>query len=122
MAILIDPKGLLEGKRLRKLCYMSRLYYPFLLSMTNFYARIEIDPELLAMKLSMLKDPTMNEEAVETYFTDYSNAGLGLLYEAKGSRWMQFDTPLKMRASFPTNEDNSSPEPPVEEYTTWLKS
>ena len=48
--IMIDAKGLLEGKRLRKLGLKARLYYPLLLGMANTYARLELDYDLLAAR------------------------------------------------------------------------
>jgi hypothetical protein len=122
MAILIDPKGMLEGKRLRKLSHMARLYYFQTLAMTNFYARLEMDADLIALKLAIIKDPNLTDNIIEGYFDEYVSAGLCMKYTADGAEWVQYDTPLKMRADFPTNEDNASPAPPEPAYTDWLQS
>jgi hypothetical protein len=120
--ILLDSKGLLRGKRLRKLPIMARLYYPFLLGHTNFYARIELDPEVIAADLSLLNDPNLCDAEVESYFAAYERVGLCLVYKARGSRWAQFDTLVSMRRDFPSAEDNKTPAPPDTVYRDWLRS
>lgn len=122
MAIMIDPKGLLRGKRLRKLSHMPRLYYPYFLSLTNFYARVELDVEIIYNDLATINDPGLSETELEGYFEQYEKQGLCFIYQAKGSRWAQFDTPVSLRRSFSSAEDDASPVPPEPAYTDWLKS
>ncbi len=122
MAILIDPKGLLWGKRLRKLSNKARLYYPLMLGLTNFYARIELDEPCILSNFSSFKDADLTEENLRDWCNEYRDAGLAFLYKAGTQEWIQFDTPLAMRRNFATAEDNASPTPPEEEYTAWLQS
>jgi hypothetical protein len=122
MAILIHPKGLLWGKRLRKLSNKARLYYPLMLGLTNFYARIELDEPCILSNFTSFRDPDLTEENLALWFNEYTDAGLSFLYKAGTQKWIQFDTPLAMRKSFPTAEDNASPAPPEAEYTAWLQS
>jgi hypothetical protein len=126
MAILLDPQGLLWGKRVRKLSLKTRLYYPLVLGITNFYARIEVDGDFILSKLSSFKDPDLTPESIKGWFTEYEAAKLALLYPADTSvaepaLWAQFDTPVSLRRQQPTNEDNASPVPPEQVYFAWLK-
>jgi len=122
MAILIDPKGLLWGKRLRKLSNKARLYYPLVLGLTNFYARVEVDEPCILSNFTSFKDTDLTEENLLLWFNEYRDAGLAFVYQAGTQTWIQFDTPLAMRKSFPTAEDNASPAPPDAEYAAWLQS
>jgi hypothetical protein len=122
MAILIDPKGLLWGKRLRKLSNKARLYYPLMLGLTNFYARIELDEPCILSNFISFRDPDLTEENLALWFNEYRDAGLAFLYQAGTQTWIQFDTPLAMRKNFPTAVDNASPAPEEAEYTAWLQS
>lgn len=121
MAIMIDPHGILRGKRMRKLTAMPRLYYPYILSLTNFFARLELDYELVHHDLATIKDDDLTETILERYFKEYVDSGLAFVYEAKGSTWCQFDTPVAMRMKFATTADWDSPVPPEPAYTDWLK-
>jgi hypothetical protein len=121
--ILLDPKGLLWGKRLRKLSLKGRLYYPLILGLTNFYARIELDEPVILSQFGSFKDPDLTAENLAGWFKEYADAGLAFPYEpAINQTWVQFDTPVAMRRDFPTTEDNQSPAPPEPEYTSWLRS
>jgi hypothetical protein len=123
MAILIDPKGLLWGKRLRRLSNKARLFYPLILGLSNFYARIELDEPCILSNFTSFKDPDLTEENIAVWFNEYRDAGLAFLYQPTASQtWVQFDTPLSMRREYPTSEDNASPAPPRVEYAAWLQS
>jgi hypothetical protein len=123
--ILIDPKGLMWGRRLRKLSLKARLYYPLMLSITNFYARVELDYDAILAQLSTFRDQDLTPANLASWFEEYKEANLVFLYSrAVGDPvfWVQFDTPVEMRRQFPSTEDNRSPEPPEPEYTDWLKA
>lgn len=123
MAILIDPKGLLWGKRLRRLSNKARLFYPLILGLSNFYARIELDETCILSNFSSFKDPDLTAENLTIWVNEYANAGLAYLYHPTATQiWVQFDTPLSMRREYPTSEDNQSPAPPLAEYSAWLQS
>ncbi len=124
--IMIDVKGLLEGKRLRKLGLKARLYYPLLLGLANTFARLELDYDLLAARFITFHDhDTAN---IADWFEEYEQAKLVFIYNGhdagaeEPTRWAQFDTPVEFRRLFATKEDNNSPEPPEPAYTDWLKS
>jgi hypothetical protein len=122
MAILIDSQGLIRGRRLRKLSSKARLLYPFLLGMTNFYGRIELDAEAISNDLRLLKDDTLDEGKVAEIFSEFCKANLAVEYAGKSTTWIQFDTPLRFRAEYPTSADNASPAPPEPTYTEWLQA
>jgi general stress protein YciG len=124
--IMMNTKGLLEGKRVRKLSLKARLYYPLLLGLANTFARLELDYELLAARFISFHDPdTAN---IENWFLEYEKADLVFLYDGpdagskNATRWAQFDTPIEYRRSYPTKEDADSPAPPEPAYTDWLQS
>jgi hypothetical protein len=100
---------------------MPRLYYPYILSLTNFFARLELDYELVHHDLATISDPDLSETELEGYFKQYEKHGLCFIYQAKGSTWCQFDTPVAMRMKFATTADWESPTPPEPAYTDWLK-
>jgi hypothetical protein len=121
--ILIDAKGILHGKRLRKLTARAHLYYPFLLGMSNFYARLELDEELLYLPFVPFNDVDLTAAAIGSFIREYTGVGLAMLYTAPdGATWVQFDTPVAMRRSHPTTDDNLSPAPPGDEYVAWLQT
>jgi hypothetical protein len=93
-----------------------------MLGLTNFYARIELDEPCILSNFTSFKDADLTEENLTNWFNKYTDAGLSFLYKAGTQTWIQFDTPLAMRKSFPTAEDNASPAPPEAEYTAWLQS
>ncbi|MGA3370691.1 MAG: hypothetical protein ABSC48_02905 [Terracidiphilus sp.] len=117
--ILIDAKGLIEGRRLRKLSTKARYLYPIFLGLSNFYARLELDYELLVGRLVTFHDPDVTLENIEAWFNKYKQAYLCFIYQ--NGEWAQFDTPVEMRRDYPSKEDNKSPAPPDTEYTNWLK-
>lgn len=120
--ILIDAEGILRGKRLRKLTARAHLYYPFLLGMSNFFARLEVDEELLYLPFTLFKDADLTPVAIGQFIREYVAEGLALPYKAPdGAKWIQFDTPVALRRSHPTTDDNQSPAPPAGEYREWLQ-
>jgi hypothetical protein len=124
--IMFDVKGLLEGKRLRKLGLKARLYYPLLLGLANTFARLELDYDLLAARFISFHDPDTTN--IADWFREYEQAKLVFIYDGhdigaeEPTQWAQFDTPVEFRRSFATKEDNDSPEPPEPAYGNWLKT
>jgi transcription elongation factor Elf1 len=100
----------------------ARLYYPLILGLTNFYARIELDEICILSNFTSFRDSDLTDENLKQWFNEYKDAGLAFPYKTTTQTWMQFDTPVAMRRSYPTAEDNTSPSPPEREYTEWLTS
>lgn len=124
--MMIDTKGLLEGKRLRKLGLKARLYYPLLLGLANTFARLELDYDLLTSRFVTFHDP--DTAKIEEWFHEYADAKLVLIYDGHNAgaeeptRWAQFDTPAEYRRSYASKEEQASPAPPEPLYTEWLKA
>jgi hypothetical protein len=126
--VLINVQGLLEGKRVRKLPLKARLYFPLLLGLSNTFARLELDYELLADKLASFHDPDADAASIAEWFREFEKVKLAFIYDGHNTgaeeptRWAQFDTPAEYRRSYPTKEDNDSPAPLEPAYTEWLKA
>ena len=126
--VLINVQGLLEGKRVRKLPLKARLYFPLLLGLSNTFARLELDYELLADKLASFRDPDADAASIAGWFREFEKVKLAFIYDGHNTgaeeptQWAQFDTPAEYRRSYPTKEDNDSPAPPEPAYTEWLKA
>lgn len=126
--VLINVQGLLEGKRVRKLPLKARLYYPLLLGLSNTFARLELDYDLLTARLASFRDPEADAGNIANWFKEYEKAKLVLVYTGNDAgadeptMWAQFDTPSEYRRSYASKEDAASPAPPEALYTEWLKS
>jgi hypothetical protein len=124
--IMIDVKGLLEGKRLRKLGLKARLYYPLFLGLANTFARLELDYDLLAARFITFHDPDTTN--IVDWFKEYEQAKLVFIYDGhdtgaeEPTQWAQFDTPVAFRRKYASTEDDQSPEPLEPAYTDWLKA
>ncbi len=123
---VIDAKELLEGKRMRKLTLKPRLYYPLLQGMSNIFARIELDFDLLQDKLATYRDP--DAANVADWFREYEQNKLVFVYPGNDvgaeepSVWAQFDVRTDNRRKFATSEESESPAPPEPDYTKWLQA
>jgi len=123
---IFDSKGMLKGRRLRKLSPVAHALWPFIFSMASEkYARLEIDAELIADELLHLSDLLpVNEQATETQCVEdilqqFVANDLAFRYEYKGVPWLVFD--CHFRRNYASTEDNHSPAPPEPAYTEWLK-
>lgn len=141
---IFDAKGMLKGKRLRKIRPLAHALWPFIFSQaSDVLARLELDYELIAHELGHLDhlfyalneidesapcgvygdQYRMDAETVlGEVFKDYIQARLCLVYEHKGIEWVVFDKPNKLRLDYLTVQDKDSPAPPEPEFTDWLKS
>ena len=140
---IFESKGLLKGKRLRKLRPLAHALWPFIFGLASeVYARLELDYELIAHELGHLNHlfyalNEMDEEApfgpyaneylsdartIEEVFKDFVKEKLCFVYEHKGVEWAVFDKPNKLRLDYVTTEDRDSPAPPEPAFTEWLKS
>jgi hypothetical protein len=109
---IFESKGLLKGKRLRKLRPLAHALWPFIFGLASeVYARLELDYELIAHELGHLNHlfyalNEMDEEApfgpyaneylsdartIEEVFKDFVAANLCFVYEHKGVEWAVFD-------------------------------
>lgn len=133
---IFESKGLLEGKRLRKLTDYGHVMWPFIFSQASErYARLEIDLELILQKLGHLApildegrfespigyDPERALPVLEGIIDDYCRK-LAFRYTVNGVEWMVFDKPNDMRFDYERREDIDSPAPPEPAFTEWLKS
>jgi hypothetical protein len=118
--MIIREKGLLEGKRLRKCSPRARLFWPFLFAMSNGYARLELDYELLEDKLHFFRDEAPDAAELHQFCTEFENNHLMFLYEVKGQIWGQWDTRAADTKDYKTAADKESPAPPEEDYLRWL--
>ena len=120
--ILFDSTGMFKGKRLRALDTQSRYLYPYILMLTDLYGRIELGEEAICEEFISFKDETLTPSKMKQVFDSFEQNSLCFIYEAKRSRWAQFDTPLDMRREYPSVDDCRSPAPPEPAYTEWLQS
>lgn len=118
---VIHEKGLLEGRRLRKCSPLARLFWPYLFSMSNGFARLELDYELLEERLFSFKELRPDAKKLEQIFTEYANNHLILLYEVNGAKWGQWDTKKSDLKKYKSSEDENCPNPNDEEYRAWLQ-
>src|ERR1039457_3460790 len=128
---IFDAKGMLKGRRLRKLTPVAHALWPFIFSMASeHYARLEADSDLIVDELGHLRELLGEQEdtgptpveALGLILKEFEANNLCFGYEVKGVRWVVFDKPNKLRRTFKTTQDNETPAPPEPNYTDWLKS
>jgi len=109
--IILDPKGLFGGKRVRLCSDSARLRFPYYMLASNGFARLELDGVLIRATcfLGFAKPPS--DEVIQTDFFEYESAGLCFIYEAEGARWVQWDCPSRLLPRHKTAEDRRSPQP-----------
>jgi|SRR5271157_5162782 len=129
---IFESKGLLNGRRLRRLSPESHALWPFVFSLASErYARLEIDPELILDRLGHLRDLLRKEtdpyedqlppERLTRIVDEYVACNLAFPYTVAGVPWIIFDKPNKLRKDYETRDDVDSPAPPEPEYTEWLQ-
>lgn len=116
---IIDPDGLFNGDRMRKLSVMARLYWPYFLLASNGYGRLEINYHRIAGIAFRTFDPAPPEPEVNAYLKEYAHANLLFLYMRGGEMWGQFDVPERLLDKYKKASCKRSPEPPEKEYSEW---
>jgi len=111
---IIDAEGLFGGERLAALSDKARLYWPWLYTACNGYARMEMNPRTIIRRcFSGFQDP-MTEQQLIVILSEYVENYLAFVYEIDGQQWLQFDTPAKLLPRHKTKKDESSPNPSAE--------
>lgn len=111
---IIDAEGLFGGERLAALSDKARLYWPWLYTACNGYARMEMNPRTIIRRcFSGFQDP-MTEQQLIVILSEYVENYLAFVYETDGQQWLQFDTPAKLLPRHKTKKDESSPNPSAE--------
>jgi hypothetical protein len=108
---IIDPEGLFGGDRLAALSDKARLFWPWLYSATNGYARFELNPRAIIRRCFSAFSEPMTEEQLLIILTEYAENFLLFVYECDGQQWIQFDTPSKLLPRHKTKKDEASPNP-----------
>ena len=79
MTTLVDFNLLLGSCRLRKCHGQSWLLHPWMLGLSNFYGRLELDYEELAYQFGRFKGVTISEDVVRQAVKDYPTNDLAFL-------------------------------------------
>jgi hypothetical protein len=108
---IIDPEGLFGGDRLAALSDKARLYWPWLYSACNGYARMELNPKAIIRRCFAAFAEPMTEQQLIIILSEYAENYLLFVYECAGQRWVQFDTPAKLLPRHKTKKDEMSPNP-----------
>lgn len=120
--MIINEQGLLEGRRLRRCSSRARILWVFYYAVSNDYARLEFDFDLVADQLRNLKELSPTPEEVEQHFNEYVAQHLLFRYESKGKKmWGVWDTRSTELKKHKTAKSKRSPNPPDAEYIAWLK-
>jgi hypothetical protein len=128
---IFDSKGMLKGRRLRKLTPVAHALWPFIFGLASeHYARLEADYELIVEELGHLRELLGEQdetgstpvETLERILKEFEENNLCFGYEVKGVRWLVFDKPNTLRRVYKTVEDIESPNPPEPAFTDWLKT
>lgn len=81
--------GILTSARINVLSAHEEVFYRRLLSVVDDYGRYFALPGLLIAACYPLRIKTVTERGIETLLTALNTAGLIVLYEVKGSRYLQ---------------------------------
>lgn len=112
---IIDPEGLFGGERLAALSDKARLYWPWVYSASNGYARIELNLRAIIRRcFSAFNDPP-SEQQLLIIISEYAENYLVFTFENNGQQWIQFDTPDKFLPRHKTKKDAASPGPTEQE-------
>jgi hypothetical protein len=112
---IIDPNGLFTGERLAACSDKAKMLWPFIYCASNGFARVEVNISRIRLNcFSTFKSPPADEDIVEA-IEDYVNNFLVLLYEHKGTLWIQFDTSQKYLTRHKSKKDIASPSPTGEQ-------
>jgi hypothetical protein len=118
---VIDQDGLFKGKRLRKCSAVARWRFPYLLLLSNGYARIELDYESIADEFSSFRESAPTADELRETFADYRANHLLFVYAVNDQEWGQWDTRRTWLKEYKTTADNASPKPPEMGYQEWLR-
>jgi hypothetical protein len=119
--MIIDEKGLLEGRRLRRCSSRARLLWIYYFAVSNDFGRLEFDFDLIADELRNLKEFSPTPEEVEEHLNEYVTQHLLFRYESNGKAWGVWDTRSTELKRYKTTESKRSPNPPDAPYIEWLK-
>lgn len=114
--MLIDPKGLFFGERLKDCSDEARLHWPWLYAAANGYGRVELNVSKITDTVysSFREKPT--PRALTGWIQEYADNFLIFVYSAPdGSLWGQFETSAKYLPKFKTQADHRSPAPDPDE-------
>jgi hypothetical protein len=111
---VIDPHGLLEGKRLAACSDLAQYLWPrFFVGADNF-GRMELYVPAIMVRCfhHIHKPPT--EADLLAIIGEYDANCLAIVYRVGTSVWLQFITQDKYLSRWKTSDDKRSPEPPME--------
>jgi hypothetical protein len=111
---VIDPHGLLEGKRLAACSDLAQYLWPrFFVGADNF-GRMELYvPAIMVRCFHHIRKPPTEPELL-AIIGEYDVNCLAIVYRVGTSVWVQFITQDKYLSRWKTSEDKRSPEPPTE--------
>lgn len=114
MAIL-EPEGLFGGDRLAALSDKARVYWPWLYTASNSFARLELNCRNIISRCFPAWANKPSEQQIMLFIREYADNFLLFVYSRNGQEWVQFDTPAKCLPTFHTKRDKASPAPTPQE-------
>lgn len=117
---ILDPEGLFSGERLAALSDRARVYWPWIYTASNSFARLEFNPRNIVNRcFAAWRESPISEQRVSLFIAEYEANALLFVYERNGQKWIQFDTPKKFLPTYQTKRDKMSPTPTPQEIAAF---
>ncbi len=117
--MIIDPDGLANGRRIRRLSNDARLHFVLFLVYANGFGRIELDYFRIVAAIYGAFEPKPTEDQINAWIQEWREAYLLFVYQYEGTVWGQFDVKPSFLPRYKTAADKNSPFPPETAFSEW---
>lgn len=110
--MVIDPKGLLQGDRIRACSDDAQLHFPRLLAASNTCGRFHMAGDWLQNEVYGSFKVKPSKQQLTAWLREYYENFLLFVYKAPdGTTWAQWDIPKRNQSSYPLAADRRTPAP-----------